>query len=68
MSGRERPEGVSYPDQEYLYYFVAEKFGWTPTEFDEQPAYLADWLIAISNVVEEVKAENVDKQSKTRQR
>ena len=45
---------------------AAEKFGWTPQEFDEQPAHLVDWILAISNAVEEVRAKNDEKQSKAR--
>lgn len=58
---------MSYPDEQYLYFIAAEKFGWTPTEVDEQPAGLFDWLIAISTAVEKVKADKVDKkQSESR--
>ena len=66
LAGRERHEAFSYPDEQFLYYLAAEKFGWTPNEVDEQPAYLLDWILAISNAHEEVKAENVNKQPKTR--
>jgi hypothetical protein len=34
---------------------LAERFGWTPTQVDEQPAATLDWLIAIGNLVDEVK-------------
>mgnify|MGYP006289880755 CR=1 FL=1 len=66
LAGRERHEAFSYPDEQFLYYIAAEKFGWTPNEVDEQPAYLLDWILAIANVHEEVKAENVKQQPKTR--
>lgn len=39
-----------------MYYVAADKFGWTPVETDEQPAYLVDWLLSISVIVDEVKA------------
>lgn len=46
---------------------AAEKFGWTPTEVDEQPAYLLDWIMAIAQAHEEVRAEQSAKQQpKTR--
>jgi hypothetical protein len=35
---------------------LADRFGWTPTEVDDQPAILLDWLTAIAGVVDEVKA------------
>jgi len=38
---------------------LADRFGWTPTEVDEQPAILLDWLIGISGIVEEVKADKL---------
>lgn len=37
-----------------MYYTFARDFGWTPTEVDEQPVYLLDWLLAINNVMNEV--------------
>ena len=40
---------------------MAERFGWTPDQVDNLPANTADWLIAIGNVVESVKAERLDK-------
>jgi hypothetical protein len=30
---------------------LAKTFGWTPTEIDEQPAALLDWLLVIDGVV-----------------
>ena len=67
LAGHERHEAFSYPDDEFLYYLAAEKFGWTPSQVDEQPAYLLDWILAIANVHEEVRAEQGAKQqSKTR--
>lgn len=46
---------------------VAEKFGWTPTQVDEEPAYYMDWLVSIAGIVAETKASSYDsKQSKTR--
>ena len=35
---------------------LADRFGWTPLQVDEQPAVLLDWLLAIGEVVDEVKA------------
>jgi hypothetical protein len=35
----------------------AERFGWTPQQVDEQPAYLLDWLLGIAIVNDEAKAE-----------
>lgn len=40
-----------YPDAEFAYYTFAKEFGWTPTEVDEQPAYLLDWLLLIHGEV-----------------
>lgn len=39
---------------------MAEKFGWTPEQVDNLPAGTADWLLAISAMVEEVKAERLE--------
>jgi hypothetical protein len=63
LRGNERSEDLTYPDREYKYFLFADRFGWTPLEVDEQPAELLDWLIAISGVVEEVKAERMESKS-----
>jgi len=36
---------------------LAERFGWPPTVVDEQPVVLLDWLLAIGEVVDEVKSD-----------
>jgi len=36
---------------------LAEKFGWTPSQADQESAVMIDWLISIAGVVDEVKAE-----------
>jgi hypothetical protein len=67
LEGGERHEAFTYPDEEWFYYTAAEKFGWTPDQVDEQPAYLIDWLISIATLVDEVKAKQIDStQPKTR--
>ena len=41
-----------------MYYFnMADRFGWTPEQVDNLPAGTADWLLAIANTVESVKAD-----------
>jgi hypothetical protein len=67
LAGRERYPDFSYPDEQFIYYIAAERFGWTPAEVDEQPAHLIDWILAIANAHEEVRAEQSAKQQpKTR--
>ncbi len=44
-----------YPDDEWIYYLCADRFGWTPNEVDEQPARLVDWLLALDATVKEVE-------------
>ena len=41
---------------------MADKFGWTPDQVDNLPAPMADWILAIAGVVEEVKVEGLDKE------
>lgn len=53
MDGHERREGLTYPDQQLVYYFCAREFGWTIEETDNQPAGMLDWIIAIHNQVGE---------------
>jgi hypothetical protein len=49
---------------EWFYYRFADKFGWTPGQVDELPAGQADWLLAIADTVEQVKAEQAERRSK----
>lgn len=55
MQGGQAHRDFDYPDAEWLYFILAERFGWTPTQVDEQPAATLDWIIAIGNIVDEVK-------------
>jgi hypothetical protein len=48
---------LEYPDEQYQYYLCAKTFGWTINEVDEQPVYLATWLMAIANMEKEVSNE-----------
>lgn len=61
MQGGERHEAFSYPDDHWVYFIMAERFGWTPEQVDNLPAGTADWILAIAGVVDEVKAEGLDK-------
>jgi hypothetical protein len=40
---------------------LAERFGWTPTQVDNEPAAMMDWMLAIANVAKEVEIEEVNK-------
>jgi hypothetical protein len=51
---------MDYPDEAWYYYQFADRFGWTPDQVDNLPAVHSDWLLAISNAVEEVKAERAE--------
>jgi hypothetical protein len=62
LLGNERHDDFDYPDEEWRYYVLADRFGWTPTQVDEQPAVLVDWLISISGIVREVESERVERQ------
>lgn len=61
IEGGERHEAFTYPDEEFQYYLAAERFGWTPEEFDNSPAYLVDYMLAISNTVEKARSKKFDK-------
>ena len=60
LEGGERHEAFDFPDEQWNYYFMADKFGWTPEQVDNLPAGTADWLLAIATVVEQVKAERAN--------
>jgi hypothetical protein len=62
LEGGERHEAFTYPDEQWVYYLMADKFGWTPEQVDGLPANTADWLLAISTMVEKSKAEKMNKQ------
>ena len=53
--GSSRADDLDYPDLEYQYYLCAKEFGWTIKEFDEQPAYMATWVMAITQLAKEVE-------------
>ena len=57
MEGGERHEAFDYPDEQWYYYTMAERFGWTPDQVDNLPTETADWLMAIATTVDQVKAE-----------
>jgi hypothetical protein len=61
IEGGERNPAFDYPDEQWLYYMMADKFGWTPDQVDNLPANTADWLLAISATVEQTKAERMSK-------
>lgn len=42
---------------------MADRFGWTPAQVDELPAATADWLLAIAATIDEVKAEQMERNS-----
>jgi hypothetical protein len=58
LQGNQRHEDFDYPDEQWMYFLLAERFGWTPAQVDEQPAVLIDWLLSIGTIVDEVKAES----------
>ncbi len=59
MEGGRRHEEFDYPDQEWYYFQMADRFGWTPEQVDNLPVETADWLIAIATTVESVKADRI---------
>jgi hypothetical protein len=61
LEGGHRVENFEYPDEQWYYFQMADRFGWTPDQVDELPASQADWLIAIAATVEQVKADRLNK-------
>lgn len=41
---------------EFRDYLLAQRFGWTRQEIDDQPAVWLDWLLAIDGKYREVEA------------
>ena len=58
LKGNERHPDFHYPDEEWEYFLFADRFGWTPEVVDRQPARLVQMLLAIGNIVEEVRNPN----------
>ena len=56
IEGGQRVDGFQYPDREWFYFQMADRFGWTPDQVGEVPAVLADWLLMIGATVDQVKA------------
>jgi hypothetical protein len=61
LEGGSRENSFEYPDEQYIYYQMADRFGWTPDEVDNLPAAQADWLLAIARTVEQVRADRIEK-------
>jgi hypothetical protein len=59
LEGGERRGDLEYPDEEWLYFQMADRFGWTPDQVDNLPAGTADYLLAIAATVEQVKADRL---------
>jgi len=55
LEGGERNAQLTYPDDEWFYFLCADRFGWTPTVVDEQPAGIIDWILSISTIVKEIE-------------
>jgi hypothetical protein len=60
LEGGERREDLEYPDEEWMYFQMADRFGWTPDQVDNLPAGTADYLLAIAATVEQVKADRLN--------
>jgi hypothetical protein len=57
MQGNEPHVDLDYPIDEYRYWQLADRYGWTPKQVDEQPAYLLDWILAIGSLKNEIESE-----------
>jgi len=57
LEGGSRHDDFEYPDEHWVYYQMADRFGWTPEQVDNLPAAQADWLLAIAATIEKVKAD-----------
>jgi hypothetical protein len=60
LEGGHRHTDFDYPDEQWFYYQMADRFGWTPDQVDDLPATTADWLLAIGTTIDKVRAERLD--------
>ena len=61
LQGGHRNDEFEYPDEQWVYYKFADRFGWTPEQVDNLPAATADWLLAIGATIDDIKAEQMEK-------
>jgi len=59
LEGGQRRPDLEYPDDEWYYYQMADRFGWTPEQVDNLPAKQAEWLLAIAATVEQIKVDRL---------
>jgi hypothetical protein len=59
LKGGQRYDDFQYPDEYWIYYQMADRFGYTPDEVDNLNPVTADWLLAIAATVEDIKAERM---------
>lgn len=52
------------PPEQFREYLLADVFGYTPNEIDDQPAARLDWLIACHRTVVAVRSEQQKRQQK----
>lgn len=43
---------------------MADRFGWTPEQTDNLPMAEAEWLLAMSAMAEQLKAEKAEREKK----
>jgi len=68
LEGNEKRYELTHPDEEWFYFLCADRFGWTPSVVDEQPAYLMDWLLSIAVLTEQVKSDKYESNSRKTER
>lgn len=57
MQGNTPSDDLDYPVDEYRYWQLADRYGWTPSQVDAESAYYLDWILAIGNVKNEIESE-----------
>jgi len=62
LKGGHRHEDFEYPDEYWIYYQMADRFGWTPEQVDNLNPLTADWLLSIAHTVQQVEAERMSEQ------
>jgi hypothetical protein len=57
MQGNTPSDDLDYPVDEFKYWQLADRYGWTPSQVDNESAYLIDWILAIGSVKIEIERE-----------
>ena len=57
MQGNSPHADLDYPIEEYRFWQFADRYGWLPSQVQNESAYYLDWILAIGSLKNEVESE-----------